>query len=128
MSRPMSIALLATIAAILLGIGPTAQASAKSAKRCGYVFDGPAKSGVYITHGRISCAKAKHIIRYTGTCQCGELLPGAGSVEKYPNGYTCGGHMGYYYCSKGGTAAKPKIEITWLECRDPGCPATTRVY
>jgi hypothetical protein len=122
MSRAIAIATVLT--ALLLCSMSSAQA-ARSVKRCGYVSDQYGRAGVYITNGKLTCAKAKSIIRYTGTCGCGHLLPVAGSEEKYPNGYTCGGHMGYYFCVKG-SIRHPTVRISWQTCSNPGCPAAVR--
>lgn len=121
---PRAIAIVTLLVASTLCTFSTVQA-ARSVKRCGYVSDRYGRAGVYIAHGRVSCSRAKSIIRYTNRCGCGELLPVAGSLAKFPNGYTCGGHMGYYFCDKG-SVGHPTAQILWQTCSNPGCPARIR--
>jgi hypothetical protein len=105
------VALISVVAAIGAGLGATAlSASAASSDvknvtvaRCGILhapahpkFFQPKELGIYIAEGHVSCVRGKSLI--TMAFQVAGKDTGAGDTERYPNGWVCGGQMGYYGC------------------------------
>ncbi len=94
--------------------------------RCGFTNSPYGPLGIYIIHGHTSCTEGKFLIHRMFHVT-GEHT-GAGDTERYPDGWYCGGQMGYFYCARP-QSLHPREAVQALECNDRlvRCPAISKI-
>jgi hypothetical protein len=114
-----------TIVAVMLlgGVVCAAVASAGTAttNRCGYTASKQGRLGVYVVHGKVSCATAGRLLAGAFT-QPGIGLDSPTGWELYKSGWTCQGQMGVYECDYG-----TRRTVYGLGCALQGCPSRKSV-
>jgi hypothetical protein len=118
------------VALVLVG-GACITASASVARngngtgalRCGFTQSPYGRLGIYITLGDTSCRTGEFLIHrsfYTAGTPTK-----FGDMERYPDGWICGGQMGTYSCDKP-SPSHPTKAVLGLACRGVGdgvgCP------
>jgi hypothetical protein len=118
-----------TCAAVFAVAAVPAAGRTVTVKRCGYVGSGSYKWGIYPVDGHVSCKQAKALMWRAQTKP--GIPTGSYSDERYPDGWLCGGQMGYYFC--GWPYSKARHPFTRLinaqACHllHVGCPARIHV-
>lgn len=86
---------------------------AEARKSCGTYRDATfGRIAVTVEKGRLSCKRAKRVIRRAADPSDTSGTPtGAGNVTRYPDGWLCGGQMGQIICAKP-SYRHPRLRVT----------------
>lgn len=88
-------ALLTILVSAGLAASRSADATAATHHRCGYMGTGSDRSGLYVLEGNVTCQTAKRLISQMSQA----AVPVWASMDLYQSGWVCGGQMGTYVCS-----------------------------
>ncbi|HEX4106670.1 MAG TPA: hypothetical protein VHX88_00960 [Solirubrobacteraceae bacterium] len=120
--------LLAVVVMALAGGGVAAArplTAAHTARRCGRFSSTYGPIGVYVVKGQVSCATGIHQMQngFAGRAQYPGTKPVDNGNESLYEGWTCGGQMGFYFCSqsRGGHVVK-EVDGRGCTIMDVGCP------
>jgi hypothetical protein len=122
---------LAAVLAIAAVAAAETPARYRSVARCGRTSSPIGPLGLYVAEGRVTCAKAAFLIHRPST-NAEVTLIGLGDYGRYPDGWLCGGQMGYYFCFWPWNAPhlryRERVYAQSCTTAGVGCPARVREW